>query len=208
MSKDIDNGNATENDTANKSTAFSNARRIIFLFFGLFFIGIGCSIIYNVGTEALIAGLLPLILGFILIKEVFAPNKKKKVGLLGKPGTFSRKANVGCLIILIPSICIFIWVGYANWKAMRLREIKALATSNLFSVLTACEEYWINNPAGICSLPTSRNEQLDWGLTPDKVEILVINGHEGSFKATAKHCESDTIFQIDNKGNVDINGTK
>ena len=203
MSKDIDNENTTEKDTANKTTAFSNVRRIIFLFFGLFFIGIGCSIIYNVGSEALIAGLLPLILGFVLIKEVFAPNKKKKVGLLGKPGTFSRKANVGCLIILVPSICIFIWVGYANWKAMRLREIKALATSNLFSVLTACEEYWTNNPAGICGLPTSRNEQLDWGLTPDKVEILVINGHEGSFKATAKHYESDSIFQIDNKGNID-----
>ena len=176
QNKDIDNENTTEYNTVNKSTVFSKIRRIIFLFSGLFFIGIGCSIIYRVGSEALIAALLPLILGFFSIKEVFSPyNKKKKGGLLGKPGTFSRKANVGCLVILIPSICLFVWVGYTNWKAMQLRAIRALAKDNLRKVLSSCEGYWKNNPTNDCSLPTSKKEQSDWGLNPDMVEILIIS---------------------------------
>ena len=200
--KDIDNENTKGDSTVNKSTAFSNVRRIIFLFSGLFFIGIGCSVIYNVGSEALIAGLLPLILGFFLIKEVFSPyNKKEKGGLLGKPGTVSRKANVGCLVILIPSICLFIWVGYTNMKAMRLRAHNALVHTNLRSVLTACEKYWETNPTSDCTLPASKQGQLDWGLTPDKVEISIINSKKNSFIATAKHFESDKIFQMDNNGN-------
>jgi hypothetical protein len=71
-------------------------------------------------------------------------------------------------------------------------------------VLTACEEYWKNNPTDDCSLPTTRKEQLDWGLNPDKVEISIIDGQKGNFKATAKHYESDQIFQIDHNGNTYI----
>lgn len=198
--------NTAEHIPADEPPTFFKVRRIIFLCFGLSFIGIGGLVVYNVGWGAFIAALLPLILGFFCIVEVFSPyEKNKKGGLLGRPGTFSRKANVGCLVILIPSICIFIWIGYANYSAMRNREIEDVTRANLHSVITACYNYWTNDPAGICRLPASTKEQLAWGLNPEQVEIHIIDGRERSFKATAKHHESDTIFQIDNKGDIDTN---
>ena len=87
---------------------------------------------------------------------------------------------------------------------MQQRAISALARDNLRKVLTSCEEYWENNPTNDCSLPTSKKGRLDWGLNPDMVEISIINGQAESFKATAKHYESDKIFQIDHNGNTSI----
>ena len=92
----IDNKNYTEHNKVNESTAHSKVRRLLFLFFGLFLTGICCAIFYYAGLEALILGLLPLILGFFSLKEAFYPHKR----LLGKPGTLSRMANVGCLTII------------------------------------------------------------------------------------------------------------
>jgi hypothetical protein len=111
---------------------------------------------------------------------------------------------VGCLIIIIPLFCFSVWVFHNTNKSMRLREIRVLAEENLRSVLTSCERYWEKNPTNPCSLPTSRKQQLDWGLNPSKVEVTIINGQKGSFIATAKHYESDKIFQIDNNGNTYI----
>ncbi|MCK4792989.1 MAG: hypothetical protein KAV87_55175, partial [Desulfobacteraceae bacterium] len=128
----------------------------------------------------------------------------KKGYFLGKPGTFSRTANVGCLIIIIPLFCFAVWVFHNANKSMRLREIRVLAEENLRSVLTSRERYWENNPTNPCSLPTSRQQQLDWGLNPSKVEVAIINGQKGSFIATAKHYGSNKIFQIDNNGNTYI----
>lgn len=129
---------------------------------------------------------------------------RKKGGFLGKPGTFSRKVNVGLLVIIIPLFCFSVWVFHNTNKSMQLREIKVLAEKNLRSVLTSCERYWENNPTNPCSLPTSRQQQLDWGLNPSKVEVAIINGQKDRLIATAKHYESDKIFQIDNNGNTYI----
>ena len=131
-------------------------------------------------------------------------HNSKKGGLLGKPGTFSRVANMGCLIIIIPLFCIAVWMFHNTNKSMRLKEIRDLAEDNLRSVLTSCERYWENNPTNPCSLPTSRQQQLDWGLNPSKVEVAIINGQKDSFMATAKHYEIDKIFQIDSNGNIYI----
>ena len=122
----------------------------------------------------------------------------KKGGFLGKPGTFSRKVNVGLLVIIIPLFCYSVWVFHNTNKSMRLREIKVLTEKNLRSVLTFCERHWENNPETACSLPKSRQQQLYIGLNPSKIEVTIINGKKDSFLAKAKHYESDKIFQIDN----------
>jgi hypothetical protein len=128
----------------------------------------------------------------------------KKGGFLGKPETFSRTANVGCLIIIIPLFCIAVWMFHNTNKSMRLRESKVLAEKNLRSVLTFCERGWENNPESACFLPKSRQQQRYLGLNPSKVEVAIINGQNDRFIATAKHFESDKIFQIDNNGNTYI----
>ena len=35
-------------------------------------------------------------------------HERKNGGLLGKPGTFSRKLNVGCLVIMVPLFCLVV----------------------------------------------------------------------------------------------------
>ncbi|MBW1693217.1 MAG: hypothetical protein JRJ41_03465 [Deltaproteobacteria bacterium] len=203
--KDIDNENTTEYNTVKKSTAFSNVRRIIFLFSGLFFTGIGCAIFYHVGSEGVISGLLPLILGFFSIKEVFFPyNKKEKGGLFGKPGTFSRKANVGCLVITIICICFIIYVYYSSSKVFRDRGYISLAQQNLVQVFRACEKYWEANPSGNCSLPTSDEVLTKVGLYPAEVDVSIKNGQKDGFVAIAKHHKNDKILQIDYRGNIYI----
>ncbi len=128
----------------------------------------------------------------------------KKGGLLGKPGTFSRKANVGCLLIIIPFFIVVGWSGYNTTMSMRLRAKCNIVENDLRSVLTACEKYWETNPKNDCSLPASKQEQLDLGLNSDTVKVSIVNGKKGRFIATAKHYQIDKIFQIDNSGDIYI----
>jgi hypothetical protein len=129
---------------------------------------------------------------------------RKNGGFLGKPGTFSRKLNIGCLVIIVPLFCFAAWMFYNANKSLRLRENISLMENNLRSILTSCQKYWENNPTGSCSLPPSRQQQLDWGLDPSKVEITIINGQKDSFITIAKQYENDIIFQIDNNGDTYI----
>ena len=128
----------------------------------------------------------------------------KRKGFLGKPGTFSRKANIGCLVIMIPVCCFVLWMFHDTNKSMRLRANKSLVEKNLHMVLTFCEKLWKDNPTASCSLPDSRQRQLDWGLDPEKVDVTIIDGHKENFIATAKHYKIDNIFQIDHNGNTYI----
>ena len=75
--KNKDNENTMEYDNENESTKYSKVRQIIFLFSGLFFIGIGCFIFFSV-RKPVGFFLLPLALGLFSIKEVFFPYNKKK----------------------------------------------------------------------------------------------------------------------------------
>jgi len=124
-------------------------------------------------------------------------NKKEKIGLLGKPGTASRVANVGCLITIVPFICFVIWMGTSQLNAMKAKEAQWAATSNLLNLVDACTTYWETDPEGICLLPESRKKQSEWGLTFEKMEISIVNGRKENFKAMVKHEKLDKVFHGD-----------
>jgi hypothetical protein len=127
---------------------------------------------------------------------------------LKKPKNVSRKAKAGCLVVFLAALCFLIWVVYANWQGVHHAELREATEKNLRDALLGCIEYWSEHPKETCQLPASRKERLDWGLTPDKVQLTIVDGRKESFKATAKHFENDTLYQIDGKGNIDVQKLK
>ena len=196
----IDNENAMEYNKVNESTAYSNVRRIIFLFSGLFFIGIGCAIFYYVGSEGLIAGLLPLILGFFLIKEVFFPyNKKEKGGLLGKPGTFSRKANVGCLTIICVLLLLLGLIYGPSLISYKSRGYDSEAKADIKNAYTASQAYFTAYPTGTVSL----SKLTSYGyVQSSKVTLTVLSGSQSNLRITSFHTKGTKTYTIDSDGNI------
>ena len=67
----------------------------------------------------------------------------KKGGLLGKPGTFSRKVNVGCLIIIILLIIFIIMYSMPGFIAFRQQKrVDRIGEG----IRTALEAYADNHP--------------------------------------------------------------
>ncbi len=66
----------------------------------------------------------------------------KKGGLLGKPGTFSRKANVGCLIILPFVILMYVSIYLPGFIAYRKKTLCNQAESDANDVAIALADYF------------------------------------------------------------------
>ena len=127
---------------------------------------------------------------------------QKKKGFFGAPGTFSRKANIGCLVLVLAFIGFLFFTRYPSYLGYRQAAIVSMPIQSLSAVMKYCDEYWQKNPAGVCTLAKAEGKLKQMGLYTDQVILVILNGRKNQFLVTAKHKKGDKLFLLDHSGTV------
>lgn len=128
--------------------------------------------------------------------------KKNRGGLLGKPGTISRKLNLGCLIFLVPFLCLAVWSARQQLRTMEIHKSQIRVTQALNRVFTGCTAFWETHPGGICTLPGTDEALKQWGLRRDDQTLVIADGSKTNFMATARCEDPDRLFRMDHLGTI------
>jgi len=148
--------------------------------------------------------LISIIIGVFTLLFMAEPwvRKQEKLSKKGYLKGF-RKVNFSIVQIVRPLIIVFFLVFILLWWGGQHSHpsYDSDAKSNLHNLYLGCKAYWADNGGDKeCNVFTVANDNYFYVQT----EGVNIEGHgnESTFTATAQHMDSDNVFTMDAKGNI------
>ncbi|MCA9484200.1 MAG: prepilin-type N-terminal cleavage/methylation domain-containing protein [Nitrospina sp.] len=106
------------------------------------------------------------------------------------------------LLIVIAIIGILAAIAIPQFNQYKVRAFDSAARSTLHNIYLACKAFWIDSGSTQdCTVAGVTNTTYGFVAEGD-APVLITNGQETTFAATAKHAASDKTFQVDPAGAI------
>lgn len=105
------------------------------------------------------------------------------------------------LLIVIAIIGILAAIALPQFSQYKTRAYNSDSKANLHNVYLACKAYFTDNPGDTCTLADAQSASYGFNNSTD-VTVVVTDGTEAAFGATATHSGSGDTYTINDSGNI------